>query len=550
MDRWWRRGPFAGGSLRGVLARLAVLNALVLALLLLMAIGTAVLTAREYRDAGQLGLARQGAANQVLIDLLNAETGSRGYTFTGRGDYLTPYAEARERYPDDVERLRRATSGSQALADRVDIVEGAADLWLEEAQLLVDLRRTEGPVAADARARAGRADQLFLAFRRAHSDLLVEVDRERRRAIDAADRVRDIATAGVVVSGLGMLLMLLFANRQIRRRVGRPLSAVSEGLMRVTRGSLSDPVPRQDHAVREVRDLVDGFNDMQRQVFQQRDAVAAAARRESAQKTERRLWETVQSELLPDRLPRPWGIRLAAAYQPAEKALLLGGDFYDALMLDSERMAVLVGDMAGHGAPAAARATGLRFAWRTLVASDPDPGAVMTALNAQLADREDRAEGLFASLVYALVSIDGLIQYAPAGHPPPLLLGPDGCRVEEPASWGPLLGVMDEAEWPVTELRLERGSTLVFYTDGLVEARAGADLFGAERACRILERDRTIALEGRVQNLIDAARRHDTHHLNDDVVVMAIDRPPRITAVPRGLSTPRAETEAGVISRA
>ncbi len=550
MDRWWQRGPFSGGSLRGVLARLAILSAIVLALLLLVAVATAVLTAREYRDSGQLALARQGAANQVLIDLLNAETGSRGYTFTGRGDYLTPYARAREGYPQNIERLRRATAGSPSLAEKVDIVEGAADLWLEEAAILVDLRRDEGPDAADARARAGRADQLFLAFREAHSELLVEVNRERQRATANADRLRNIATAGVVLSGLAMLLMLLFANRQIRRRVGVPLSAVSAGLIRVTRGSLGDPVPRQDDAVRELRDLVDGFNDMQRQVFQQREAVAAAARRESAQATERRLWETVQSELLPEHLPHPWGMRVAARYQPAEKALLLGGDFYDALMIDDERMAVLVGDMAGHGAPAAARATGLRFAWRTLVASDPDPGAVMSALNAQLADRQDRAEGLFASLVYALVSIDGSIQYAPAGHPPPLLLGPDGCRVEEPSSWGPLLGVMDEAEWPVTELRLERGSTLVFYTDGLVEARAGADLFGADRACRILERDRTAALEARVQNLIDAARRHDAHYLNDDVVVMAIDRPPRITSVPRGHRTPRVEATPGAISRA
>ena len=124
--------------------------------------------------------------------------------------------------------------------------------------------------------------------------------------------------------------MVAIASRQLWRRVGGPVALLSEGVGRVTRGRLTDPIPPSDDAVRELAELMEGFNLMQREVREERDAVAAAARREAAQRTERDLWETVQNGLLPARLPGVRGLRLAARYRPAERALLVGGDFYDA----------------------------------------------------------------------------------------------------------------------------------------------------------------------------------------------------------------------------
>ena len=98
---------------------------------------------------------------------------------------------------------------------------------------------------------------------------------------------------------------------------------------------------------------------------------------------------------------------------------------------------------------------------------------------------------------------------------------------------GPLLGVFDEAEWPVTHASLPPGGTLVLYTDGLIEARQGADTFGVERACAVLADERRSALQTRVERLIDAARRHEDQSLRDDVVIVAIERPvPLAWAVP------------------
>ena len=228
----------------------------------------------------------------------------------------------------------------------------------------------------------------------------------------------------------------------------------------MARGRFLEPVPASDSAVRELGELVDGFNTMQRQVYQQRDAVAAAARREAGQRTERRLWETVQQGLLPAGLPGYLGYRLVARYRPAERALLIGGDFYDAEVLADGRLAMIVGDMAGHGAGAAAQAAGLRFGWRTMTAVDPDPKHVLTALNAQMARPELRKAGLFATVIYALIDTEGNGIFASAGHPAPLLFGLTDCVEIEPIGSGPLLGAMDDAEWPTTSFSLAPGETV------------------------------------------------------------------------------------------
>ena len=91
----------------------------------------------------------------------------------------------------------------------------------------------------------------------------------------------------------------------------------------------------------------------------------------------------------------------------------------------------------------------------------------------------------------------------------PFFLTATVCQPLEPIMTGPLLGVFDEAEWPVTHASLPPGGTILLYTDGLIEARRGADTFGIERACEVLAAERRSAVELRVERLIDAARRHE-----------------------------------------
>ncbi|HTI33079.1 MAG TPA: SpoIIE family protein phosphatase [Miltoncostaea sp.] len=530
-----RRGP---GSLRGTLAGLVVALAVVLAVLIVVAILGMITTARDYRQGAQAALARQDAANALLIDLLSAQSANRAYILLAQGPDLRAYTGARDRYPDELARLRAVLGDSNVLNQSADAVDRTANLWFSEAVELIRLRRQGNAEEARRRINQGLSENRFNAFRAEHTRLLEEIDEVRVTSLADSDRRRRLTFYAIVAAALLTLLMVAITSRQLWRRVGGPVALLSEGVGRVTRGRLSDPIPPSDDAVRELAELMEGFNLMQREVREERDAVAAAARREAAQRTERDLWETVQQGLLPARLPSVRGLKLAARYRPAERALLVGGDFYDAIALPDGRLAVMVGDMAGHGASAAAQAAGLRFGWRTLVAVNPNPATVLAGLNAQMADPDNRAEGLFASILYMLIEPTGDLAFAPGGHPPPILLTADECRPLEPVVAGPLLGVFDEAEWPVTHAALPPGGTLMLYTDGLIEARRGADTFGIERACDVLAAERRSALELRIARLIAAARRHEDQRLRDDVVIVAVERP---VPLPWSPSAPPAE---------
>lgn len=513
------------GSLRAVLGRLVLTVGVAGAALAGLAIAGMVLAAGDYRDAGLRAIDRQAAANQILVDVLNAETGNRGYILTGRNDYLEPYRDARERYDADIDRLRDQVKGVPELEAATETVNTRAELWFAEAAQLVTLREADADDAI-LRVNEGVGQARIQAFRAAQDALLAEVAHQREESLAAADRTRFWTLAAVSAAALIALLLFIQAARQLWRRMGVPVAQVAEGVLRVARGRFTEPVPATEAAVAELAELTTGFNEMQAQLSTQREAVRTAARREAAQDTERSLWQMLQAGLLPSELPHTPYFRIAAQYRPTEHGLLLGGDFYDAAVLDDGRLVVAVGDLAGHGAPVAARAAGLRFGLKTLVGVDPDPTVVMNGLNRQLSGAAEREQGVFASLLYVLLSPDGAAQIACAGHPPPLLAGRDRCEFVQ-VEPGPVLGFDDAPEWPVTHIDLPPLATLFMFTDGLTEARRGMDQFGEERVRDVVAREGASALELRVERLIDAARRHDEKDLRDDVVVVAAQRTQR-----------------------
>lgn len=512
-------------SLRGLLWRLVALLAAMLAILMLVALVGTLTTSRDYRAASQRAIHRQASADAVLVNMLNAQSANRAYILLARGSDRRAWNRARARYQVDMGLLRRVLTGDDRLLESADRVDTAAGLWQQEALELISLRSQGQVERAVRRVDTGPGERLFDEFRNEQTLLLKEIDQRRRDDLARNDHQRELTLIGMAVATLLALLVVALASRQVWRRVGRPIDRVGEGVQRVAVGRLGDPVTIDADAVRELEELTGAFNRMQAEIVAERDQVARSAQREATQRTERELWETVQKGLLPERLPSAHGLRLTARYRPSERALLVGGDFYDGRLLSDGRLALLVGDMAGHGAPAAAQAAGLRFGWRTLVSINPDPAAVMAGLNAQMGSHEQRTQGTFASAIYTVVEPNGRVIYATAGHPPPLLLTDDGCRELSAETNGPLLGVLDEGEWPVSVIDLPPGGTLFLYTDGLVEARRGGDLFGVERACAVLEAERHSALQLRVRRVIRAARRHEDDLQRDDVVVVAVERP-------------------------
>ncbi|WP_030145106.1 ATP-binding SpoIIE family protein phosphatase [Spirillospora albida] len=228
----------------------------------------------------------------------------------------------------------------------------------------------------------------------------------------------------------------------------------------------------------------------------------------------------LQRSLLPNRLTAPSPVEVRHRYLPGSKLVEVGGDWYESIALPGARVALIVGDVAGHGVKAAVTMGRLRTALHTLANLELPPADalhVMHELMIELGEQEPH----FATCVYAVYdATSGTIEIASAGHLPPLLVGPagDGGYLEIPPA--PPLGVAGGASIESREFSVEDGSVFVIYTDGLVENR-GRDIddglerlrgiFGADIATRPMEDMAKATLAGV----------YGDHHRDDIAVLIA-----------------------------
>ncbi|MCW2997078.1 MAG: magnesium or manganese-dependent protein phosphatase [Solirubrobacterales bacterium] len=246
--------------------------------------------------------------------------------------------------------------------------------------------------------------------------------------------------------------------------------------------------------------------------------------------------EAFQRDLLPSQMPP--GVR--SLYRASERRMLLGGDFLDALHTPDGGLAVLVGDVCGHGPRAAALGASLRAGWRTLASAGV--GIDRLDLLDLLVEGERRDEDLFATVVCAWISQDGrTLRYAIAGHPPPLLLLPSGVEpLEGPR--GAALGLGAPGRRPTAERELPPGWALALYTDGLIEARPepGGDRLGVDGLIAwATDPDGTANAE----RLVEAVTRladESSGGLEDDLALVVVDATSfpadvRTTAPPRSI---------------
>ena len=183
---------------------------------------------------------------------------------------------------------------------------------------------------------------------------------------------------------------------------------------------------------------------------------------------EHRIAETLQRSLLPERLPPIEGLALAARYLPGARGAAIGGDWYDVLERPDGRVALVVGDVAGHGLRAAASMGQLRNAFRAYGMVEASPAEVVARINRLVMSG---VEQVMATVLYLVLEREsGEVAWSAAGHPPPLVIAPDGARFLEGGRSVPI-GAADPAVFREATAILPPGSSLLLYTDGLVERR-------------------------------------------------------------------------------
>ncbi|RMB84930.1 SpoIIE family protein phosphatase [Streptomyces shenzhenensis] len=198
-----------------------------------------------------------------------------------------------------------------------------------------------------------------------------------------------------------------------------------------------------------------------------RALVAQALERARLYDAEHTRSRELQRSLLPRDLPELPACTAAACYLPARQGMDVGGDWYDVIPLSSGRVALVVGDVMGHGLPEAATMGRLRTAVHTLADLELPPDEIMGHLNDIVGGM---SEDSYATCLYALYdSTTQVCSVARAGHPPPALMYPDGTvHFPEPTP-DPPLGAA-KPPFQTVELTVPDGSLLVLYTDGLVES--------------------------------------------------------------------------------
>ena len=272
----------------------------------------------------------------------------------------------------------------------------------------------------------------------------------------------------------------------------------------------------------------DDFSEADESILVQLAQLASVAI-ENAELFEREheLAETLQRSLLPQRLPVLAQVRLAARYLPAGGGGDVGGDWYDAIVLPGGQVVLAVGDVAGRGAQAAAVMGQLRIGMRAYALQGMDPADVLRSLDRLL---QGLSAAYMATAFYLLLDPETeTARYANAGHPPPLAIGPDGgLRWMEEGVAVPL-GVQPDGDFRTYEMKVPRGSTLLLYTDGLVEERASPIDDGLTRLRRAVEPP-DVDLNLLCDRVLE---RMDAQSKPDDVALLAARLAPAVGRIPR-----------------
>jgi serine phosphatase RsbU (regulator of sigma subunit) len=250
-------------------------------------------------------------------------------------------------------------------------------------------------------------------------------------------------------------------------------------------------------------------------------SIAKAQRRVQRMRAEELLEaREIQNGLLPKALPEIAGYEIAGTTQQLR---FVGGDYYNAARISDRHTALCIADVAGKGMPAALLMSSMQAALQPLISQNLAPRELCQRLNRILCDVTPVRK--FISLFYGVLdNVDHRLTYCNAGHNPPLLIRADGTSAEL-GTTGAVLGQFPHWSYEQDDRQLERGDTLLLFTDGLVEAcDAKENAFGEENVLRTARANYGLGAEDLMQALLHASSRHCGGHFQDDASLMVLQR--------------------------
>jgi phosphoserine phosphatase RsbU/P len=230
----------------------------------------------------------------------------------------------------------------------------------------------------------------------------------------------------------------------------------------------------------------------------------------------------IQLSILPREIPKFSGLDIAARYIPMTS---VAGDFYDFIVVDENRIGILVADVSGHGISAALIASMLKIAFAAQAPHACDPVRVLSGLNEILCGK---FEGHYVTAAYVLIDTQaGTMRYAGAGHPPLVVREKVAGKTHAVAENGLFLGYFPEAEYSAVEIPFREGDSVVLYTDGISEMMDPShEQFGEKRLTLFLEEHYDLPASQFADSLLDRlslwSGRASGEDPDDDVTLLAV----------------------------
>jgi serine phosphatase RsbU (regulator of sigma subunit)/CHASE3 domain sensor protein len=467
----------------------------------------AAVRARNY-DLASERVARLEAA------LVNQESGERGFVLTGDESFLEPYRAGRTDANRTIASLRALTTTVAALDAKLDATVAAYRRWHAEAAVPeIALRKAgdiDGSIAA---VESGIGKRRFDAVRTELTRVAAAIERGAQAADAKRQDYRRALT--VVISGIVVLALLatVVVAWLIRRWVSRPLDALVDDVHRVQVGELDAPI--RSTGPPEIAELGAAIEDMRSRLSESR---ILAERAHEAIEQNAGVVLALRSQLEPDVGELPEGWTVAAQLRAAEG--VAAGDCYDLAAMPGGRLALVVVDIAGHGATEGILALRCKELLRASLAASIEPGDAIRTAAQQLGNMGP--EVFLTVFVAVLDMADGSIRYANAGHPPAFVSAEDGDHELGPT--GPLVGLLGQ-EWESRSASMEVGDNLCAYTDGLIEVRnASREFFGPKRLAQLVRGSRCDEAGAVVQRVLDEVELFAPGRLHDDATIVVLCR--------------------------
>ena len=227
---------------------------------------------------------------------------------------------------------------------------------------------------------------------------------------------------------------------------------------------------------------------------------------------------TIQQRLVPTAIPQVPGYSIAAAWEPAHT---VGGDYYDVLRLDEEKVAVCIADVSGKGMAAALLMSNVQATLRAYASAEISPAQLCARLNRVVSGNTEADR--FISLFYCVLNTrNGRLTYSNAGHNAPILVRSDGSVVRLDCG-GLVLGPLPEVSFEECEVEFNTGDRVLLFTDGVTEATNSAgDEFGDDRLIRALIRSKRLDADQLKNDLMATLAEFSAGKNTDDVTLVAI----------------------------